>query len=117
MIKKRHQEGIFLAQLGQHVRTMRSTRRMSRQLLARLSGISERYIAQLESGKGNVSIVLLHRLSKAMGASLEDMIPASKLLPDCSKMREPGREGMPIQIVQASGRGSMRTSARRRIDS
>ncbi len=48
----------FLDQLGQRVRTMRALRGMSRKVLAKVSGISERYIAQLESGKGNVSIVL-----------------------------------------------------------
>jgi ribosome-binding protein aMBF1 (putative translation factor) len=52
-------EAIFLEQLGQRVRTMRGLRGMSRKVLAKVSGLSERYIAQLESGKGNVSIVLL----------------------------------------------------------
>ena len=63
----------FLEQLGQRVRTMRALRGMSRKVLAKVSGISERYIAQLESGKGNVSIVLLRRVSNAMGAHLEDL--------------------------------------------
>ncbi len=56
----------FLEQLGQRVRTMRALRGMSRKVLARVSGISERYIAQLESGKGNVSIVLLRRVAGAL---------------------------------------------------
>ena len=68
----------FLEQLGQRVRTMRALRGMSRKVLAKVSGISERYIAQLESGKGNVSIVLLRRVSNAMGAHLEDLIPADR---------------------------------------
>ena len=68
----------FLEQLGQRVRTMRALRGMSRKVLAKVSGISERYIAQLESGKGNVSIVLLRRVSNAMGAHLEDLIPATE---------------------------------------
>lgn len=59
-------ESGFLEQLGQRVRTMRALRGMSRKVLAKVSGISERYIAQLESGKGNVSIVLLRRVSNAM---------------------------------------------------
>ena len=49
-------EASFLEQLAQRVRTMRALRGMSRKVLAKVSGISERYIAQLESGKGNVSI-------------------------------------------------------------
>ena len=40
----------FLEQLGQRVRTMRALRGMSRKVLAKVSGISERYSAQLESG-------------------------------------------------------------------
>ena len=44
-------EAGFLEQLGQRVRTMRALRGMSRKVLAKVSGISERYIAQLEGGK------------------------------------------------------------------
>ena len=68
-------ENQFLEQLGQRVRTMRAMRGMSRKVLAKASGISERYIAQLESGKGNVSIVLLRRVSAAMDKQVEDLIP------------------------------------------
>jgi XRE family aerobic/anaerobic benzoate catabolism transcriptional regulator len=67
----------FLEQLGQRVRTTRALRGMSRKVLARVSGISERYLAQLEGGKGNVSIVLLRRVATAMGAHLEDLIPSA----------------------------------------
>ncbi len=56
----------FLEELGGRVRTMRGLRGVSRKVLAEVSGISERYIAQLESGKGNVSIVLLRRVCAAM---------------------------------------------------
>jgi XRE family aerobic/anaerobic benzoate catabolism transcriptional regulator len=71
----------FLAALGRRVRHVRALRGMSRKVLARVSGISERYIAQLESGKGNVSIKLLRRAAAAMGARIEDLIadePASE---------------------------------------
>ena len=78
----------FLEQLGQRVRTMRALRGMSRKVLAKVSGISERYIAQLESGKGNVSIVLLRRVSNAMGAHLEDLIPAAEPAPDWPVIRD-----------------------------
>ena len=78
----------FLEQLGQRVRTMRGLAGMSRKVLARVSGISERYIAQLESGKGNVSIVLLRRVSNAMGAHLEDLIPTTEPAPDWAVIRD-----------------------------
>jgi XRE family transcriptional regulator, aerobic/anaerobic benzoate catabolism transcriptional regulator len=94
-------ESGFLQQLGQRVRTMRSLRGMSRKVLARVSGISERYIAQLESGKGNVSIVLLRRVSNAMGAHLEDLIPTSDPAPDWQVIRDLLRKATPGQIAQA----------------
>jgi XRE family aerobic/anaerobic benzoate catabolism transcriptional regulator len=91
----------FLEQLGQRVRTMRALRGMSRKVLAKASGISERYIAQLESGKGNVSIVLLRRVSNAMGAQLEDLIPAAEPAPDWPIIRDLLRKATPGQIAQA----------------
>src|SRR3974390_1675750 len=94
-------ETAFLQQLGQRVRTMRALRGMSRKVLAKVSGISERYIAQLEGGKGNVSIVLLRRVSNAMGAHLEDLIPATEPSPDWAVIRDLLRKASPGQIVQA----------------
>ncbi|MCA6105644.1 helix-turn-helix transcriptional regulator [Bradyrhizobium cenepequi] len=91
----------FLEQLGQRVRTMRALRGMSRKVLAKVSGISERYIAQLESGKGNVSIVLLRRVSHAMGAHLEDLIPSTEPAPDWAVIRDLLRKATPEQIAHA----------------
>jgi XRE family aerobic/anaerobic benzoate catabolism transcriptional regulator len=90
----------FLEQLGQRVRTMRAVRGMSRKVLAKVSGISERYIAQLESGKGNVSIVLLRRVSNAMGAHLEDLLPGDAT-PDWPMFRDLLRTATAAQIAQA----------------
>jgi XRE family aerobic/anaerobic benzoate catabolism transcriptional regulator len=59
-------ESEFLAKLGERLRAMRALRDMSRRELARLSGVSERYIAQIEAGRGNVSIVLLLRIAQAV---------------------------------------------------
>ena len=59
-------ESEFLVLLGDRVREMRALRDMSRRELARKSGVSEHYIAQIEAGKGNVSIVLLLRIAHAI---------------------------------------------------
>ena len=103
-------ETAFLEQLGQRVRTMRALRGMSRKVLAKVSGISERYIAQLESGKGNVSIVLLRRVSNAMAAHLEDLIPSGEPAPDWPVIRDLMRKATPNQIAHAkdvlSGQGN-----------
>jgi XRE family aerobic/anaerobic benzoate catabolism transcriptional regulator len=94
-------EAIFLEQLGQRVRTMRGLRGMSRKVLANVSGLSERYIAQLESGKGNVSIVLLRRVSNAVATHLEDLIPSSQPTSDWAVLRDLLRKATPQQIAQA----------------
>jgi XRE family transcriptional regulator, aerobic/anaerobic benzoate catabolism transcriptional regulator len=94
-------ESAFLEQLGQRVRTLRSLHGMSRKVLAKVSGISERYIAQLESGKGNVSIVLLRRVSNAIGTPLEDLIPSNDPAPDWQVIRDLLRKASPGQIAQA----------------
>src|SRR3981189_761756 len=91
----------FLEQLGQRVRTMRALRGMSRKVLARVSGISERYIAQLESGKGNVSIKLLRRGSGAMGPRVEDLIIDRTVPRDWPVFRDLIRTAGSAQIAQA----------------
>ena len=93
-------ESQFLEQLGQRVRTMRALRGMSRKVLAKVSGISERYIAQLESGKGNVSIVLLRRIANAINAPLDDIIPGSEPSPDWPVIRDLLKKASPSQIAE-----------------
>jgi XRE family transcriptional regulator, aerobic/anaerobic benzoate catabolism transcriptional regulator len=108
-------ESDFLEQLGQRVRTLRSLHGMSRKVLAKVSGISERYIAQLESGKGNVSIVLLRRVSNAIGTPLEDLIPINDPAPDWQVIRDLLRKASPGQIAQAKEvLSSSSTAAQRR---
>jgi XRE family aerobic/anaerobic benzoate catabolism transcriptional regulator len=109
-------ESGFLEALGQRVRTMRAVHGMSRKVLAKVSGISERYIAQLEGGKGNVSIVLLRRVSNAMGAHLEDLIPSTEPAADWAVIRELLRKATASQIAQAKDvlAGGGAAAARRR---
>src|SRR2546425_5334441 len=94
-------ESRFLEQLGQRVRTMRALRGMSRKVLAKVSGISERYIAQLESGKGNVSIVLLRRGSEAVGAPLQNLISSPEAAPHWGVVRDLLRHAKPAPNAQA----------------
>jgi len=107
----------FLRDLGQRVRTLRGRRGMSRKVLAKVSGISERYIAQLESGKGNVSIMLLRRVSDALATALEDLLPSSDPAVDWPVIRDLVRRATPVQIAHAkdvlSGLGRLGAGARR----
>ncbi|MCC6946640.1 MAG: helix-turn-helix transcriptional regulator [Bradyrhizobiaceae bacterium] len=66
----------FLRLLGERLRTLRSRRGMSRKVLARHSEISERYLAQLEAGKANCSIVLWRRIARAMSVSVAELVDA-----------------------------------------
>jgi len=47
---------------------------MSRKLLARDSGVSERYLAQLEAGQGNISILLLRQIAAALDLPLTELL-------------------------------------------
>src|ERR671938_376845 len=64
----------YLHRLGQRVRDPRTRRGMTRKILARDSGVSERYLAQLETGQGNISIILLRQVAQAMGMPLADLV-------------------------------------------
>src|SRR6476619_3843425 len=63
-----------LRRLGERVRTLRNQRGMSRKALARPAKVSERYLAQLETGKGNGSIVLLRRIARAIGLPVTQLV-------------------------------------------
>ena len=63
-----------LRMLGDRVRQARARRGMSRKLLAGHSGVSERYLAQLEKGQGNISILLLRRIAQALDLPLETLV-------------------------------------------
>ena len=64
----------FLADLGARVRELRERRAMSRRSLARESRVSERYLAQLETGNGNISVMLLRRVAAALGVTMRDVL-------------------------------------------
>ena len=64
----------YLRALGDRIREARARRGMTRKILARDSGVSERYLAQLESGQGNISIILLRQVAQAMGLPLADLV-------------------------------------------
>ena len=64
----------YLDRLGERVRTLRHQRGMTRKALAQHAEVSERYLAQLESGEGNCSIVLLRRIAQALGVALPQLV-------------------------------------------
>jgi XRE family aerobic/anaerobic benzoate catabolism transcriptional regulator len=68
------EESAFLAIVGARVRELRARRGMTRKILAGDSGVSERYLAQLESGHGNASLTILRRVARALGVPLETLV-------------------------------------------
>jgi len=65
---------VYLRRLGERVRMLRNQRGMSRKVLAQHAKVSERYLAQLEVGKGNCSIVLLRRIARAIGLPVTQLV-------------------------------------------
>ncbi len=63
-----------LAELGARVRAWRARRGMTRKALANDSGLSERFLADVESGKGNVSINSLEAAARALNISILDLM-------------------------------------------
>ncbi len=64
----------YLHQLGERVRRLRHQRGITRKALAQHAKVSERYLAQLEAGRGNISIVLLRRIARAIGLPVTQLV-------------------------------------------
>ena len=76
------------ARVGDRVRSARNMRQMSRRVLSEVSGVSPRYLAQLEGGEGNISIGLLFRVAEALGVSLETLVSTHDLPAEARRMGE-----------------------------
>src|SRR3954467_7991167 len=66
-----------LTELGARVRAWRARRGMTRKQLAADSGLSERFLADVESGKGNVSINSLEAAARALNISILELLQDS----------------------------------------
>lgn len=66
--------GQVLALLGQRVRNGRTSKGLSRRALSELSGVSPRYLAQLESGVGNISIGVLLKIATVLEMTLAALL-------------------------------------------
>ncbi|MDJ0686630.1 MAG: helix-turn-helix transcriptional regulator [Alphaproteobacteria bacterium] len=62
-----------LSALGARVRRRRAKRGLSRRILAQESGVSERYLAQLESGAANPTVSVLRQVADAMDVDLAEL--------------------------------------------
>jgi XRE family aerobic/anaerobic benzoate catabolism transcriptional regulator len=79
----------FLVTLGETVRMLRARRGMTRRALAAEADVSERHLANLESGVGNASILVLRQVADALGCSLTDLFePPGSTSPDSTLIRD-----------------------------
>jgi XRE family aerobic/anaerobic benzoate catabolism transcriptional regulator len=93
-------ETLYLTRLGDRVRAWRAEHSMTRKALSAACGISERYLAQLESGEGNISVLLLRKVARAMG------VPVSELV------REDAPDARPIALLGLRGAGKSTLGAK-----
>jgi XRE family aerobic/anaerobic benzoate catabolism transcriptional regulator len=63
------------AAVGRQVRLGRAKRGMTRRQLAQDSGTSERYLAQIESGAGNPSVIVLCSIAHALDLPITEFFP------------------------------------------
>ena len=75
----------LLTTIGTRVRAARKISQLSRKALAERSGVSERHLAQLETGTGNISILLLDRICSALGVQMSNLVAAPRNLRNVSK--------------------------------
>ncbi len=112
-------EAGFLAALGRRVRERRDEAGLTRRRLSELSGLSERYLAQLESGDGNISILLIRRVAEALHCSLEQLLSDQAADPEIAsaievlRTLEPGQRHQAVAALQQRFGEMSRERARR----
>jgi|SRR5688572_25597162 len=94
------QESAYLARLGDRVRAWRTSHGTTRKQLSAASGVSERYLAQLEAGQGNISVLLLRKVARAMAVTVESLV------------REEQAQEKPIALVGLRGAGKSTLGAK-----
>jgi XRE family aerobic/anaerobic benzoate catabolism transcriptional regulator len=79
----------FLVALGESVRVLRARRGLTRRALAAEAGVSERHLANLESGVGNASILVLRQIARALECQVAELVDASAAEgPDAALIRQ-----------------------------
>jgi XRE family aerobic/anaerobic benzoate catabolism transcriptional regulator len=87
------QDAAYLARLGERVRAWRTEQAMTRRTLSEASGVSERYLAQLESGQGNMSVLLLRKVARAMHVPVERLVADEAPSPRAARIALVGLRG------------------------
>lgn len=64
----------LIQRLAARVAEARKQRGLPRRVLSEMSGVSPRYLAQLEAGEGNISVLLLQRVAEALDVRIEALL-------------------------------------------
>ncbi len=101
-------DAAYLARLGERVRAWRTAQGVTRKALALGSGVSERYLAQLEGGAGNMSVLLLRRVAQAMSVPIEELIRERDAMPRRARvaligLRGAGKSTLGEKLAQSLG--------------
>ena len=67
----------LLREIGYLVRNERAKRGMTRKMLAAQANMSERFVAQIELGVGNPSVLTLDAIARALTLDVFDLLPAA----------------------------------------
>lgn len=92
-------DAAFLAGVGTAVREARAQRGMSRKVLAQNANVSERYLAHLETGVGNASIMLLRKVATALGVELPRLLESGTTRPEQQLIRR-FLDGLPADRLE-----------------
>jgi XRE family transcriptional regulator, aerobic/anaerobic benzoate catabolism transcriptional regulator len=92
----------FLIALGDRLKLLRARRGLTRKALAQLAEVSERHVANVESGVGNASILFLRQLCAVLNCSLAEMTgDETTSTPDWLMIREVLRGRNEAELAQA----------------
>lgn len=96
----------LITRVGERVRQARERKGIPRRVLSEKSGVSPRYLAQLEAGEGNISIALLQRVAIALDCRIEWlMVPDDPWTSDANRVTdlfrsaEPGVQERVLQLL------------------
>jgi XRE family transcriptional regulator, aerobic/anaerobic benzoate catabolism transcriptional regulator len=98
--KPKNTDEIFLSGVATSLRAARARAGMTRKQLSHDSDVSERLLAQLEMGEGNITIVLLRRITDALNISLTDLFMDAREPHPERKLIQNLLERLPVQRLQ-----------------
>lgn len=101
----------YLETVGAAVRRQRERLGWSRRALAEHSGVSERFLAQLETGDGNISLRRFAEVAHALGTSPSTLLAAADAPVEAATIR-------PIALlgVRGAGKSTVGASLAKRLD-